>query len=110
APRPDRGARAERRRARPSAGPVHPPAGRRRAEPGIPLLPGRTALIRQYLHDGWQLTATTAEVPDIVRGRSVPATVPGSTHLDLLASGLITDPFLDQAEAELTWMHRADWR
>ncbi|SER14939.1 beta-mannosidase [Lentzea xinjiangensis] len=67
-------------------------------------------MIRQYLHDGWQLTATTAEVPDNVRGRTVPATVPGSTHLDLLASGLITDPFLDQAEAELTWMHRADWR
>lgn len=67
-------------------------------------------MIRQYLHDGWQLTATTTEVPDNIRGRTVPATVPGSTHLDLLASGLITDPFLDQAEAELAWMHRADWR
>ncbi|MGW6929262.1 glycoside hydrolase family 2 protein [Lentzea sp. NPDC054927] len=67
-------------------------------------------MIRQYLHDGWQLTATTNEVPDNIRGRTVPATVPGSTHLDLLSSGLITDPFLDQAETELTWMHRADWR
>ncbi|MFJ8958465.1 glycoside hydrolase family 2 protein [Lentzea sp. NPDC102401] len=67
-------------------------------------------MIRQYLHDGWQLTATTNEVPDNVRGRTVPATVPGSTHLDLLASGLITDPFLDRAEEELAWTHRADWR
>ncbi|GHH29583.1 glycoside hydrolase family 2 protein [Lentzea cavernae] len=67
-------------------------------------------MIRQFLHDGWQLTATTNEVPDNVRGRTVPAAVPGSTHLDLLASGLITDPFLDRAEEELTWMHRADWR
>ncbi len=67
-------------------------------------------MIRQYLHDGWQLTSTTSEVPGNIRGRTVPATVPGSTHLDLLASGLITNPFLDQAEAELTWMHRADWR
>ncbi|MFD9700370.1 glycoside hydrolase family 2 protein [Lentzea sp. NPDC059081] len=67
-------------------------------------------MIRQYLHDGWQLTATTNEVPDNIRGRTVPATVPGGTHLDLLASGLITDPFLDRAEAELTWVHRADWR
>ncbi|WP_434443116.1 glycoside hydrolase family 2 protein [Lentzea sp. E54] len=67
-------------------------------------------MIRQYLHDGWQLTATTNDVPDNIRSRTVPATVPGSTHLDLLASGLITDPFLDQAEAELTWTHRADWR
>ena len=58
-------------------------------------------MIRQYLHDGWQLTATTNEVPDNIRGRTVPATVPGSTHLDLLASGLITDPFLDRAEEEL---------
>ncbi|NKE60290.1 glycoside hydrolase family 2 protein [Lentzea sp. PSKA42] len=66
-------------------------------------------MIRQYLHDGWQLAATTNEVPDNIRGRTVPAAVPGSTHLDLLASGLITDPFLDQAETELTWMHRADW-
>ncbi|HUQ61151.1 glycoside hydrolase family 2 protein [Lentzea sp.] len=67
-------------------------------------------MIRQYLHDGWQLTATTNEVPGNVRGRTVPATVPGSTHLDLLASGLITDPFLDRAEAELAWTHRTDWR
>ncbi|MDX8051677.1 glycoside hydrolase family 2 protein [Lentzea sp. BCCO 10_0798] len=67
-------------------------------------------MIRQYLHDGWQLTAATNEVPDNIRGRTVPAAVPGSTHLDLLASGLITDPFLDRAEEELAWMHRADWR
>ncbi|SDG61067.1 beta-mannosidase [Lentzea fradiae] len=67
-------------------------------------------MIRQYLHDGWQLSATTNEVPDDVRGRTVPATVPGGTHLDLLAAGLITDPFLDRAEEELTWLHRADWR
>jgi beta-mannosidase len=66
-------------------------------------------VIRRYLHDGWQLTATTSEVPAHVKGRTVPATVPGSTHLDLLAAGLITDPFLDQAEAELAWMHRTDW-
>ncbi|MFD4668622.1 glycoside hydrolase family 2 protein [Lentzea sp. NPDC058450] len=67
-------------------------------------------MIRQNLHDGWQLTTMTAEVPDHIRDRTVPATVPGSTHLDLLASGLITDPFLDQAETELAWTHRADWR
>ncbi|WP_394619068.1 glycoside hydrolase family 2 protein [Lentzea sp. JNUCC 0626] len=67
-------------------------------------------MIRQHLHDGWQLTATTTEVPDDIRGKTVPATVPGSTHLDLLASGLITDPYLDRAEAELAWTHRADWR
>ena len=71
---------------------------------------GRTELIRQDLHDGWRLTATTDAVPEHVRGRTVPATVPGSTHLDLLAAGLVQDPFLDQAETELTWMHHANWR
>ncbi len=67
-------------------------------------------MIRQHLHGGWQLTATTSEVPDHVRDRTVPATVPGSSHLDLLAAGLIPDPLLDRAETELAWMHRADWR
>ncbi|CAM3311872.1 glycoside hydrolase family 2 protein [Kibdelosporangium persicum] len=67
-------------------------------------------MIRQHLHDGWQLTATGGEIPSAVAGRTVPATVPGSTHLDLLAAGLIPDPFLDRNEEELRWMHRADWR
>ncbi len=65
---------------------------------------------RQTLHDGWQLSVAAGPVPDGVRDARVPATVPGSTHLDLLAAGLIPDPFLDRNEESLTWMHRADWR
>ena len=41
---------------------------------------------------------------------TVPATVPGCVHTDLLAAGLIPDPFLDQNEAALAWVGRADWR
>jgi beta-mannosidase len=67
-------------------------------------------MIRQTLHDGWHLTATAGQIPEHVAGRTVPAVVPGSTHLDLLAAGLITDPFLDQAEEELRWIHRVDWQ
>jgi beta-mannosidase len=67
-------------------------------------------MIRQELHDGWQLTATAGQIPDHIAARSVPAVVPGSTHLDLQAAGLITDPYLDETENELRWMHRADWR
>ncbi|MFL1426478.1 MULTISPECIES: glycoside hydrolase family 2 protein [unclassified Nocardiopsis] len=62
------------------------------------------------LHDGWRLTATAGPVPEHIAGREIPAAVPGSTHLDLLAAGLIPDPYLDSAEAELAWAHRTDWR
>ncbi|WP_243707187.1 glycoside hydrolase family 2 protein [Micromonospora sp. KC606] len=65
--------------------------------------------MRETLHDGWLLRAVGA-VPDVLVGRQVPAQVPGSTHLDLMAAGLIPDPFLDRNEAALTWMHRVDWQ
>ncbi|MFF3877828.1 glycoside hydrolase family 2 TIM barrel-domain containing protein [Streptomyces sp. NPDC001978] len=67
-------------------------------------------MLRQTLHDGWQLSATTGPVPAHLAGRTVPARVPGSAHLDLLAAGLIPDPYLDRAEEELAWAHRTGWR
>ncbi len=67
-------------------------------------------MIRQTLHDGWQLSAIAGPVPEHVAGRTVPAAVPGSAHLDLLAAGLIPDPYLDRVEEELVWAHRTDWR
>ncbi|SEG70033.1 beta-mannosidase [Actinacidiphila yanglinensis] len=51
--------------------------------------------------DGWEL-----RVPD---HGSVPAQVPGCVHTDLLAAGLIPDPYLDLNEAEVAWVGRADW-
>ncbi|MEV7094816.1 glycoside hydrolase family 2 protein [Amycolatopsis sp. NPDC051045] len=65
---------------------------------------------RQELHDGWRIEAVAGPVPDPVQGRALPATVPGSVHLDLLAAGLIEDPYLDTAEADVAWTHRAGWR
>jgi beta-mannosidase len=35
--------------------------------------------------------------------------VPGCVHTDLLAAGLISDPFLDDNETLLGWIGRADW-
>lgn len=67
-------------------------------------------MIRHALHDGWQLTAIAGPVPEHIAGRTVPAHVPGSAHLDLLAAGLIKDPYRDRAEADLVWAHRTDWR
>lgn len=65
-------------------------------------------MIRQDLHDGWQLTATSKEIPDAVKDRTVQATVPGTTYLDLLTAGVITEPVLGQADP--AWPHRTDWR
>src|SRR3989337_2122783 len=67
-------------------------------------------MMHKTLHDGWRLRAVGGQVPDVLAGRDVPAQVPGSTHLDLLAAGLIPDPYLDRNEAALTWMHRVDWQ
>jgi beta-mannosidase len=67
-------------------------------------------MIHQTLHDGWHLEVVSDDAPEAVRGATVRAQVPGSTHLDLLAAGLIPDPYLDRAEEELAWTHRADWR
>jgi len=53
------------------------------------------------LLDGWSLTG--AEV------QRIPATVPGCVHTDLLAAGLIADPYLDENEAKLAWIGRTDW-
>jgi beta-mannosidase len=48
------------------------------------------------LHDGWTLRPVAGTVPDeVAAAGGVPATVPGSVHTDLLAAGLIPDPYLD---------------
>src|SRR5882672_10498886 len=53
------------------------------------------------LHDGWTLSSAQTG--------PVPATVPGCVHTDLLAAGLIPDPYLDDNEESLGWIGRADW-
>jgi beta-mannosidase len=62
------------------------------------------------LHDGWVLRAVPGpQVPPALAGRAVPATVPGCVHTDLLAAGLIPDPYLDDNETALAWIGRTDW-
>ncbi|SEG36237.1 beta-mannosidase [Nonomuraea solani] len=53
------------------------------------------------LHDGWTLSS------DDLTG--VPASVPGCVHTDLLAAGLIDDPYMDANEHRLTWIGRTEW-
>ncbi|WP_206515637.1 glycoside hydrolase family 2 protein [Georgenia faecalis] len=62
------------------------------------------------LHDGWTVRPTAGPVPADLASRAVPATVPGSAHTDLLAAGLIPDPYLDENEAALAWTHDTTWR
>ncbi|PIU45631.1 MAG: hypothetical protein COS95_02835 [Ignavibacteriales bacterium CG07_land_8_20_14_0_80_59_12] len=38
-----------------------------------------------------------------------PARVPGTVHTDLLANGLIPDPFFRDAETEVQWIENLDW-
>ncbi|MFD2768137.1 glycoside hydrolase family 2 protein [Micromonospora eburnea] len=65
---------------------------------------------RQALHEGWVLRAVPGpQVPPEVAGTAVPATVPGCVHTDLLAAGLIPDPYLDDNETRLGWIGRTDW-
>lgn len=69
-----------------------------------------TGPLRQALHEGWTLRAVTGpQVPPETEGRIVPATVPGCVHTDLLAAGLIPDPYLDDNETRLAWIGHTDW-
>jgi beta-mannosidase len=53
------------------------------------------------LHEGWTLTGGDVH--------AVRATVPGCVHTDLLAAGLIEDPYLDENESKVAWIGRTDW-
>ena len=66
---------------------------------------------RTPLDTGWRLRLLTAH-PDAPAGLmdvSIPATVPGNVFLDLLAAGLIPDPYLGTNELTLGWIGRCDW-
>lgn len=52
------------------------------------------------LDDGWNLRH---------EGKPLPAVVPGCVHTDLLAAGVIPDPFLGLGENEVAWVGRREW-
>ncbi|MEV7404502.1 glycoside hydrolase family 2 protein [Streptomyces sp. NPDC091267] len=63
---------------------------------------------------GWTMSLNPtrhlpAQAPQALLHGDVPATVPGCVHTDLLAAGLIPDPFVDRNETEVAWVGRADW-
>ncbi|MDY7102838.1 MAG: glycoside hydrolase family 2 protein [Actinomycetota bacterium] len=67
---------------------------------------------RTPLHDGWELRPSGAaeDAPSAVVDRGpVAATVPGCVHTDLLAAGLIEDPYVDRNEDDQHWIGRSAW-
>ena len=51
-----------------------------------------------------------AGVPEGVAGAAIPAAVPGCSHTDLLAAGLIPDPYLGENEPLTHWVGLCGWR
>ena len=66
--------------------------------------PPGPAVQRVELGEGW----TFAGADTFTTGFS--ATVPGTVHTDLLANGLIPDPFRRDNETRLQWIGEEDWR
>jgi beta-mannosidase len=67
---------------------------------------------RTALTTGWILNAVDADPSSPAAGlpESIPATVPGVVHTDLLAAGLIDDPYLDLNELKDDWIGHTTWR
>ena len=59
------------------------------------------------LHTGWMLRLHGPHVPPGL-DHEIPATVPGVVHTDLLAAGLIADPYQGTAELEVQWIAETD--
>jgi beta-mannosidase len=61
------------------------------------------------IHHGWSVRVVDGPAPAQIAGHSFGATVPGSVHTDLLAAGLIADPYLDDNESLQAWIGVCDW-
>ncbi|MFC8681179.1 glycoside hydrolase family 2 protein [Microbacterium ureisolvens] len=57
---------------------------------------------------GWTVRAASGPAPEGFTD-AVAAAVPGCVHTDLLAAGLIPDPYLDDNESALAWIGLVDW-
>lgn len=70
-------------------------------------------LRRTPLHDGWQFACPRWLTPGAKLGYSelewLPASVPGHVHTDLLAAGVIADPFARRFELGCQWVDGERW-
>ncbi|WP_433087079.1 glycoside hydrolase family 2 protein [Dactylosporangium sp. CA-052675] len=61
------------------------------------------------LHSGWTVRVAGDDPDGVAPTGPLPASVPGCVHTDLLAAGLIPDPYLDDNERRLAWIGRTPW-
>jgi beta-mannosidase len=57
---------------------------------------------QQSLNGSWQLRQAGTD-------EWLPGTVPGGVHLDLMAAGRISDPFVGDEELRVQWVAESDW-
>lgn len=58
----------------------------------------------------WQVRPTAGPVPEELLGAfPIPAVVPGTVHTDLMARGLIEDPYEDSNELAIGWIGSTGW-
>ncbi|MCP8882542.1 glycoside hydrolase family 2 protein [Devosia sp. XJ19-1] len=62
------------------------------------------------LHSGWTLHCLGGPGARPGLPEAIAASVPGTVHTDLLAAGLIPDPYLDLNEITVDWVGHCDWR
>src|SRR5438270_11600058 len=80
-----------------------------------PVPPSIGALVtrpisRREIHEGWTVRPLAGPVPPVVHAAGgIPAAVPGVVHTDLLAAGLIADPYLGTNEKAQEWIGSTDW-
>ena len=70
-------------------------------------------LVTQSLHAGWQFQLAPGDSHGQSRPRAthwLPASVPGSAQTDLMAAGLVSDPYWRTNEAKIQWVGQSDWR
>ena len=60
------------------------------------------SVVKMEIQEGWQFKQA--------RGVNwLPATVPGTVHTDLMANGIIEDPFVGLNERGVQWVDKEDW-
>ncbi|WP_248704724.1 glycoside hydrolase family 2 protein [Curtobacterium sp. MWU13-2055] len=67
-------------------------------------------ITRQPLDQNWTVEAVTGPTPANFPTAPIRATVPGVVHTDLVAAGLIDDPFDGDNEAAQQWIGDTVWR
>ena len=68
-------------------------------------------MIRTTIGSGWEFLQTDLEGKKVGFSPTewLPADVPGHIHLDLMANGVIPDPFVGMQEIGVQWVDEKDW-